>query len=72
MTEAWKSRRGAPEEGASVLSADGARLICANHAATFEARTGEGVAGLGVGCALDRAPVAVDDAGKVVVRSSTS
>lgn len=51
---------------ASILSADGARLMCSAHGAQFDAATGCGVAGEGVGCALDPVPVAVID-GRVVI-----
>ena len=48
-----------------VLSADGTRLLCSSHGAAFDAATGEGVAGFGVGCALDRVPVTVGPDGMV-------
>lgn len=41
----------------NILSADGKTLRCSNHEAGFDARTGEGVDGFGVGCALDQVPV---------------
>ena len=43
--------------GGQVLSADGLRLRCSNHAAGFDARTGQGVEGFGEGCALIAVPV---------------
>lgn len=48
----WRSSR--------ILSADGALLRCSNHDAGFDATTGEGVDGLGTGCALDPVPLRVD------------
>ncbi|UOM34033.1 Rieske 2Fe-2S domain-containing protein [Acuticoccus sp. I52.16.1] len=55
--------------GPQILSADGARLMCTSHGAAFDAATGEGVAGPGLGCSLDPVPVHVDAAG--VVRIGT-
>ena len=46
-------------KGDRLLSADGAVLRCTNHSAGFDAATGEGVEGLGIGCALDAIPVHV-------------
>lgn len=40
-----------------VLGADGARLICTNHDAAFDAVTGQGVAGFGLNCALTQLPI---------------
>lgn len=40
-----------------LLSTDGARIMCSNHSAGFDAETGEGVAGLGLGACLDPVPV---------------
>lgn len=45
------------QRGDSVLSADGARLICTNHQAEFDAATGEGTGGEGLGCALSPVPL---------------
>lgn len=53
--------------GPNLLTADGTRLMCTNHAAQFDVTTGEGVAGEGVGCALDRVPVHVDDTGCIII-----
>lgn len=50
-----------------VLSADGARLMCSNHYAEFDALSGEGRGGLAANCRLDRVPVRVDAAGQMVV-----
>lgn len=47
--------------GGRILSADGRSLLCANHGAAFDAATGEGVAGPGLGCALIPVPVAERD-----------
>ena len=44
-------------KGDRILSADGATLRCTNHSAGFDAASGEGVEGLGLGCALDKIPV---------------
>lgn len=43
--------------GSRVLSADGAVLRCTNHGAGFCAVDGEGVEGLGLGCAISPIPV---------------
>lgn len=45
--------------GGAILSADGARLMCSSHGAAFDAATGEGVEGPGLGCALDPVPLQV-------------
>ncbi|MFQ3789455.1 Rieske (2Fe-2S) protein [Halomonas sp. A29] len=55
------------QRGSRILSRDGEQLRCSNHDATFSARTGEGLGGLGLGCALDPVPVSVDTEGWVVV-----
>ncbi|WP_108661399.1 Rieske (2Fe-2S) protein [Acuticoccus kandeliae] len=49
----------------NLLSADGTRLLCSSHGAAFDAATGEGVDGFGLGCALDRVPVTIDADGMV-------
>jgi nitrite reductase/ring-hydroxylating ferredoxin subunit len=41
----------------NVLGAGGVQLICSNHDATFDARTGQGTAGFGLGCALSPLPL---------------
>ncbi|MGR3463505.1 Rieske (2Fe-2S) protein [Limimaricola sp.] len=46
--------------GGRILSEDGRRLRCSNHAAGFDARTGQGVEGFGEGCALIAVPVEAD------------
>ena len=117
MSEAWKTYRGAPDEGAivcasgdvvegsvlcleleefpillirqagevrafvnacphqylplnrmgdQVLSADGSEIRCTNHSAGYDARTGEGVAGLGLGNCLDPVPIE-EKAGLLIV-----
>ena len=45
--------------GATILSADGTRLMCTSHGAAYDAVSGEGVAGFGLGCALDPVPLVV-------------
>jgi nitrite reductase/ring-hydroxylating ferredoxin subunit len=50
--------------GGSLLSADGTRLMCSNHGATFDAATGCGRQGF-AGC-LDAVPLA-EQAGRVVI-----
>lgn len=45
-----------------LLSADGAKIRCSNHSAGFDAVTGEGVEGLGLGACLDPVPVSVSRA----------
>lgn len=42
-----------------LLSANGAKIRCSNHSAGFDAVTGEGVEGLGLGACLDPVPVSV-------------
>ena len=44
-----------------ILSHDGAKLMCSMHAALFDARTGEGVAGAGLGCSLIDLPLREED-----------
>lgn len=44
-------------KGDRLLSTDGKTLRCTNHSAGFNAETGEGTEGLGLGCALDAIPV---------------
>ena len=51
----------------SILSADGARLICSNHEANFDAVTGEGLGGLVQGCNLDMVPVTLDRKDDILV-----
>ncbi|MFT4794050.1 MAG: nitrite reductase/ring-hydroxylating ferredoxin subunit [Paracoccaceae bacterium] len=53
--------------GPQIVSADGARLMCTVHGAQFRAEDGVGVAGPGLGCALDRVPVHVDQDGMIRV-----
>ena len=53
-------------KGARLLSTDGRTLRCTNHSAGFDAATGEGVEGLGLGCALDEIPVA-ERVGAIVI-----
>ncbi len=50
----------------AILSGDGSRLLCTNHGAQFDVTTGAGVAGEGLGCALDAVPVRVTE-GQVVI-----
>ena len=45
------------QRSTDILSENGSRLICSNHDAAFSAETGEGTAGLGIGCALSPIPV---------------
>lgn len=54
------------QRAAGVLSADGTRLICSNHNAVFDAVTGEGTGGEGLGCALSPVPLRLVD-GQVVI-----
>lgn len=49
-----------------LLSADGSKIRCSNHSAGFDAMTGEGVEGLGLGACLDPAPVSVSH-GQIVI-----
>lgn len=53
--------------GPKLLSADGRVLRCTNHGAGFSAETGEGVEGLGLGCALDPVPVRETEFGDLVI-----
>lgn len=52
---------------AAILSGDGAMLRCSNHDAGFDACTGQGVDGLGQGCALDPVPVHLSEDGWLVI-----
>ncbi len=54
-------------KGDKVMSADGTMLRCTNHSASFDIETGEGVEGLGIGCALDPVPVALSDEGTIYI-----
>jgi nitrite reductase/ring-hydroxylating ferredoxin subunit len=54
-------------KGNRIISADGTVLRCTNHQAGFRLDDGEGVEGLGIGCALDPIPVRVDEAGTVLI-----
>ena len=56
--------------GPSILSADGARLICSNHEAHFEIMTGEGLGGLVQGCNLDMVPLTLDRNEDVLIGGS--
>lgn len=53
--------------GERLLSADGQTLRCTNHGAGFDALTGQGTEGLGIGCKLDAIPVSLDETGAVRV-----
>ncbi|WP_340110394.1 Rieske (2Fe-2S) protein [Pikeienuella sp. HZG-20] len=53
--------------GERLLSADGTVIRCTNHGAGFLAATGEGVEGAGIGAALDRIPVDLNEKGDVIV-----
>ncbi|TDH35202.1 (2Fe-2S)-binding protein [Pseudohoeflea suaedae] len=43
---------------AQVLSADGTKLMCSAHGAMFDAHTGAGIGGEGLGCTLVPVPLA--------------
>lgn len=60
------------QRGSRILSQDGEVLRCTNHDATFSARTGEGIGGLGVDCELDPVPVSVDSEGWIVIAESVA
>lgn len=45
--------------GPEVLGVDGKTILCTNHGASFDADTGVGTGGLGLGCALTPVPVAI-------------
>lgn len=51
-----------------VLSADGTKLICSNHDAVFDARTGAGLGGYGHGCELDPVPVTIGANGHISIK----
>lgn len=51
--------------GGAIVSADGTRLMCSVHGAQFRAADGAGVAGPGLGCALDPVPVHEDASGMI-------
>ena len=48
-----------------IISADGTTLLCSNHQAGFRIEDGVGVKDLGIDCALDLIPIAVDDDGSI-------
>ncbi len=52
----------------NVLGAGGARLICTNHDAAFDAVTGQGVSGFGLNCALTILPI--EQSGEVLIISA--
>jgi nitrite reductase/ring-hydroxylating ferredoxin subunit len=54
-----------------VLSADHMHLICSNHQACFDVRSGRGTAGFGLGCSLDALPVSENGSGDIVVAEGT-
>ncbi|MBB3232080.1 Rieske (2Fe-2S) protein [Halomonas stenophila] len=54
------------QRGDRLLSEDGEQLRCTNHDAAFATRSGEGVGGLGLGCALDPVPVRLTDGWLVI------
>ncbi len=43
--------------GQEVIGADGTSVLCTNHGASFDLKTGAGTGGLGLGCALTPVPV---------------
>ena len=51
--------------GTRVLSEDGTRLRCTNHAAGFAVSDGRALSGPTKGCGLDSVPLAVDTDGVV-------
>lgn len=53
--------------GPQILSADGTRLMCSNHGAMFDAATGQGVSGHGLGCALEPVPVRMNEDGTLLI-----
>lgn len=54
-------------KGNKLISADGTKLRCTNHSASFDIKTGVGVEGLGIGCALDIIPIRITNDDQVVV-----
>ena len=49
-----------------LLSQDGMRLMCSAHGAMFDAATGKGVAGDGLGCSLSPVPLREKD-GQILI-----
>ena len=49
-----------------ILSADGQKLMCSAHGAMFDAGTGEGIGGEGLGCRLITVPVS-QVSGRIVI-----
>ncbi|MDN5568571.1 MAG: Rieske 2Fe-2S domain-containing protein [Paracoccus sp. (in: a-proteobacteria)] len=49
-----------------LLSQDGTRLMCSAHGAMFDAATGQGVAGEGLGCRLSPVPLRQND-GQILI-----
>lgn len=48
-----------------IISADGSMLLCSNHQAGFRLTDGVGVKDLGIDCALEAIPLAVDADGAI-------
>lgn len=51
-----------------LLSADGTKLRCTHHSASFDVKTGKGVEGLGIGCNLDIVPVRKTKDSRIVIK----
>lgn len=54
-------------KGDRLLSLDGTKLRCTNHSASFDAQTGEGVEGFGIGCHLDIVPVRINKNNQIII-----
>ena len=52
-----------------ILTDDGARLVCSNHDATFDADSGAGIGGHGIGCNLDPIPLEIKDGTVLIART---
>jgi len=59
-------------KGDHLLSADCMIIRCTNHEAGYDADTGEGVEGFGIGCELDAIPVTILDGGLIAIDASIS
>lgn len=53
------------DRNGSVIGADGT-IICSNHTAKFDAKTGQGISGFGQGCALISIPTQIKSDNLVV------
>ncbi|MCJ8323028.1 MAG: Rieske 2Fe-2S domain-containing protein [Rhizobiales bacterium] len=53
--------------GTGIISQDGSAIMCSSHAAKFCIKTAKGTDGFGLGHALERIPLSIDEGGRVCV-----